>query len=156
MATGTALFIAANSLVGAGVGGVISKASGGSFLKGALVGGLTGAAVGGVGASAAVGAGGSLAGATGSALAKAALPIAAKTALISGGVTTLASTTGLTGTKSYGGKSTSAIEQEAQQTYSESQVSPLTISQLQSKNQNILGTFGNTSDNFTRARLLNA
>lgn len=155
MAVGTALFVGASTLVGAGVGGTISKAQGGSFWKGALLGGLAGAATGGLGAAGAVGASGTLTGLTGSALAKAAVPIALNTAMRSGSVTSLAGMTGITGAKSSSGLSKSAVENMAASNYSKSQVSPLSISQLQQGNQNIYGTFGNSTSTFTRARLLN-
>lgn len=142
MGVGTALFVGASTLVGAGVGGVMSKAQGGSFWKGALVGGLTGAATGGLGAAA--GASSSI------------LPTALKAAVASSAVTGVASATGMTGSQSSGGMSKSAIESMASSNYEKSKVSPLTISELQQGNQNIYGTFGNTTSTFSRARLLNA
>lgn len=162
----TALFIGGSALLGAGVGGLTSAATGGDFWKGALVGGLTGAVSGGVGAFAggtssalsgvtsAIGKGGISAGL------KAAAPIALKTSLLAGGATMVAGTAGLTkksGTDGVGGTSATAtaIEKKAEEDYSKASVRAMTISELQRGNANITGTFGNTTSQFTRARLLN-
>lgn len=153
MTIGTALFIGGSALVGAGVGGVTSKLSGGDFWKGALVGGLTGAAAGGIGvASGGIGAAG------GAVTSKAVGGFLGKTALASALTTTVATGMGMTKSKEQesSGKSLSAIEQYAKQQSDSARVKSLTVSELQQGNQNIYGTFGNTTSSFSRARLLNA
>lgn len=146
MTIGTALFIGGSALVGAGVGGVTSKLSGGDFWKGALVGGLTGAVSGGIGAAGGAATSGAVGGFLG------------KTALTSALTTTTATSMGLTKSKEQksSGKSLSAIEQYAKQQSDSAKVKSLTVSELQQGNQNIYGTFGNTTSSFSRARLLNA
>jgi len=161
MATGA--FIAASTLIGAGVGGVVSKASGGDFWKGALVGGLTGAVSGGVGAftgiGAAAGSSSVLSGITGATTTTAALKAggvaALKTAMLAGTVTGVANATGITKKKT-STTSLSDIEKQADEDYSTAAVKAMTVSELQQGNQNILGTFGNTTSQYSRARLLNA
>ena len=146
MTIGTALFIGGSALVGAGVGGVTSKLSGGDFWKGALVGGLTGAVSGGIGAASGADTSGAVGGFLG------------KTALASALTTTTATSMGLTKSKEQksSGKSLSAIEQYAKQQSDSAKVKSLTVSELQQGNQNIYGTFGNTTSSFSRVRLLNA
>jgi len=146
MTIGTALFIGGSALVGAGVGGVTSKLSGGDFWKGALVGGLTGAVSGGIGAASGAATSGAVGGFLG------------KTALASALTTTTATSMGLTKSKEQksSGKSLSAIEQYAKQQSDSAKVKSLTVSELQQGNQNIYGTFGNTTSSFSRVRLLNA
>ena len=146
MTIGTALFIGGSALVGAGVGGVTSKLAGGDFWKGALVGGLTGAVSGGIGAAGGAATSGAVGGFLG------------KTALTSALTTTTATSMGLTKSKEQksSGKSLSAIEQYAKQQSDSAKVKSLTVSELQQGNQNIYGTFGNTTSSFSRARLLNA
>lgn len=99
-----------SAVTGALVGGVISKATGGSFGKGALFGALGGAALGGLGGlgSGAAGAAGSAAGAAGSAATG-----AAGTGLFSGGFGSVIGQGLASGAQAWLGAKESADEREA-------------------------------------------